>query len=74
MLNSAQILISMSTSATHIHRGSVEPMRTPTVSSVNTSPKAPTSADTQEATWTPSLQPSTVDPAKRSATEPQPRP
>ena len=56
------------------HHGNVEPTRTPTASSDSTSPKAPTSPDTQEATWTPSLQPSTVDPAKPSTGRPQPRP
>ena len=54
--------------------GSVEPTRTPTVCSANTSPKAPTSTDTHATTSTLSLQHSTADPAKPSAGGLQPRP
>ena len=65
---------STSTSETRTHHGSVEPTRTPTVSSASTSPKAPISADTHAPTWTLSLQHSTVDPARPSAGRPPPRP
>ena len=51
-LNSEQTPISTSTSATPKHHGSVEPRRTPTACSANTSPKEPISADTHETTWT----------------------
>ena len=74
MLNSAQRPTSTSTSATRRVHGSVEPTRTPTVCSANTSPKAPTSTDTHATTSTLSPQHSTADPAKPSAGGLQPRP
>ena len=72
--NSAQRPTSTSTSATPKVHGSVEPTRTPTVCSANTSPKAPTSTDTHATTSTLSLRHSTADPAKPSTGRPPPRP
>lgn len=54
--------------------GNEAPTRTPTGSSANTFPKAPTSPGTAETTSTPSLTLSIPDLAKHSAGRPPPKP